>query len=144
MSAGSESERAAVVFNLRDAPSQTMRFDRGTQLKLFGPQNGASNADIHINLLKLDSGRGPYHFHERAENFYIVLDGKLEVVVEGRRHVLQKDDVAFIPPGLRHCAGTAADSPVPARVIEIYAPAGPDFHIVEDSFAVSDSANEKP
>ncbi len=137
-----ESQRSAVMFNLRDAPSQAMRFDRGTQFKLFGPHNGAANADIHINVLKLDSGRGPYHFHERAENFYIVLDGQLEVTVEGVRHLLQKDDVAFIPPGLRHCAGTAAGSTVPARVIEIYAPVGADFNIVDDSSAADSTAEQ--
>lgn len=139
----SDLQPSAIVFNLADAPSQAMRFDRGTQFRLFGPQNGAANADIHINVLNLDSGRGPYHFHERAENFYIVLDGKLEVIVEGVSHVLQKDDVAFIPAGLRHCAGTAADSSVPARVIEIYAPAGPDFNIVDDAFGVADSASDR-
>jgi mannose-6-phosphate isomerase-like protein (cupin superfamily) len=144
MSDQTKSQRSAIVFNLADAPSNAMRYDRGTQYKLFGPHNGAVNADIHINVIKLDSGLGPYHFHERAENFYIVLDGKVEVIVEGVRHLLGKDDVAFIPPGLRHCAGTAAESSVPARVIEIYAPAGTDFNIVGDSLDVIDSAPDKP
>ncbi len=140
MSNETEPVRSAIVFNLADAPSHAMRYDRGTQYQLFGPHNGAANADVHINVLKLDSGRGPYHYHERAENFYIVLDGKVEVLVEGVRHLLQKDDVAFIPPGLRHSAGTAADSLVPARVIEIYAPAGADFNIVDGPFEVVDAA----
>jgi quercetin dioxygenase-like cupin family protein len=38
--------------------------------------------------------------------------------------------VAFITPGVRHAAGNAGDTV--ARVIEIYAPAGQDFHIVDD------------
>ncbi len=119
----------AVLFNLKDAPSQPMRFDRGTQIRLFGLENGAQNVDVHINVLKVDSGPGPYHYHERAENVYIVLQGTIEVVIEGQRHRLQKDDVAFIPPGLRHSAGNSGS--VPAKVIEIYAPAGVDFHIAE-------------
>lgn len=144
MSEGAEPQRSAIVFNLADAPSRAMRYDRGTQYQLFGPQNGAANADVHINVINLDSGRGPYHYHERAENFYIVLDGKVEACVEGIRYFLEKDDVAFIPPGLRHCAGTAPDSPVPARVIEIYAPAGTDFNIVDDPFEVVDAVRDKP
>jgi mannose-6-phosphate isomerase-like protein (cupin superfamily) len=81
-------------------------------------------------VINVDSGPGPYHYHERAENIYIVLEGLVEVMIEGTRHVLRKDDVAFIPPGLRHYAGNAGDTP--AKVIEIYAPAGTDFHIVDD------------
>ena len=139
MSEKTKTQRSAIVFNLADAPTHAMRYDRGTQYELFSPKNGAVNADVHINVINLDSGRGPYHYHERAENFYIVLDGKVEACVEGVRYFLEKDDVAFIPPGLRHYAGTAEDSPVPARVIEIYAPAGTDFNIVDDPTEVVDA-----
>jgi quercetin dioxygenase-like cupin family protein len=141
MSEKTETQRSAIVFNLADAPTHAMRYDRGTQIELFGPKTGAVNADVHINVINLDSGRGPYHYHERAENFYIVLDGKVEACVEGVRYFLEKDDVAFIPPGLRHYAGTAKDSTVPARVIEIYAPAGTDFNIVDDPAEVVDAVH---
>ena len=40
-------------------------------------------------------------------------------------------EVAVIPPGVRHQAGNCGDKI--ARVLEIYAPAGEDFHIVDDS-----------
>jgi mannose-6-phosphate isomerase-like protein (cupin superfamily) len=124
------------VFNLADAATRPMRWDRGFQLPLVGPQNGASNVDVHINLINVDSGPGPYHYHARAENVYIVVEGIVEAVVEGQRYYLQKDDVAFIPPGLRHYAGNAG--PVTARVIEVYAPAGADFHIVDDPPEIED------
>lgn len=123
-------QRSPIVCNLAEAPTRPMRNERGTQICLIGPQNGARNADVHINVINVDSGPGPYHYHERAENIYIVLEGTVEVMIEGTRYVLRKDDVAFIPPGLRHTAGNGGDSP--ARVIEIYAPAGTDFHIVDD------------
>jgi quercetin dioxygenase-like cupin family protein len=119
-----------------------MRFERGTQYQLVGPHNGAANVDVHINVIKLDSGRGPYHFHERAENIYIVLEGRVEACIDGVRYVLAKDDVAFIPPGLRHRAGTAPDSTVPARVIEIYAPADADFNLVDDPVRVVDAIRD--
>jgi mannose-6-phosphate isomerase-like protein (cupin superfamily) len=123
-------EREAIVFNLKDAPTRPMRHDRGTQIRLFGEENGARNIDVHINVINVDSGPGPYHFHESAENVYIVLEGEIEAVVEGERHILRKDDVAFIPPGLKHSAGNAGSTP--ARALEIYAPVGVDFHIVSD------------
>jgi mannose-6-phosphate isomerase-like protein (cupin superfamily) len=121
--------REPIVFNLADAPTRPMRWDRGTQIRLFGEETGARNIDVHINIIDVDSGPGPYHFHEHAENVYIVLEGEIEAVVEGERHILRKDDVAFIPPGLRHSAGNAGTTP--ARAIEIYAPVGLDFHIVD-------------
>ena len=122
--------REAIVFNLKDAPTRPMRHDRGTQIRLFGEENGARNIDVHINVINVDSGPGPYHFHESAENVYIVLEGEIEAVVEGERHLLRKDDVAFSPPGLKHSAGNAGSTP--ARALEIYAPVGVDFHIVSD------------
>jgi mannose-6-phosphate isomerase-like protein (cupin superfamily) len=111
-------------------------WDRGFQVLLFGEQNGARNVDVHINVIDVGSGAGPYHFHERAENVYIVLEGVVEMIVEGKRHFLQKDDVAFIPPGLRHSAGNPGQ--VPARFMEIYAPAGQDFHLVDDPADIED------
>jgi mannose-6-phosphate isomerase-like protein (cupin superfamily) len=122
--------RSAIVFNLADSGTKPLRWDRGFQRLMFGEHNGARNVDVHINVIKVGSGTGPYHYHERAENVYIVLEGIVEAVVEGKRYFLQKDDVAFIPPGLRHYAGNPGQEP--AKVIEIYAPAGQDFHIVDD------------
>lgn len=130
-------ERKAQVFALADAPRRVMRFERGTMIRLVGEENGANNMDFHINVINVDSGPGPYHYHERAENAYLVLEGTVEVVVEGTRHVLRKDDVGFIPPGLRHYAGNGGD--IPAKVIEIYAPAGTDFHIVDDPAEIVDA-----
>ena len=73
---------------------------------------------------------GPYHYHRHAENVYVVLEGVIHVVIDGRFHVLEKDDVAFIPPGVPHAAGSSGENT--AVLLEIYAPAGRDFHIVSD------------
>ena len=54
----------------------------------------------------------------------------LEVVVDGERHILGKHDIGFIPAGLVHTAGSAGGHG-PTKIIEIYAPAGYDFHEVE-------------
>lgn len=118
-----------LVFNTGGVPTQPMRFDRGTQIRLFNRETGAQNLDVHINVLNVDSGPGPYHYHALAENVYLVLEGTVQVIVEGRRYVLNENDVAFIPPGVRHAAGNGGS--VPARVIEIYAPSGLDFNMVE-------------
>lgn len=106
---------------------------RGISHSLVNQTTGASNVDVHINELNVDSGAGERHFHAKAENVYIVLEGCLEVVVEGERHLLYKDDVGFIPAGIVHTAGNAGTHGI-CRMIEIYAPAGRDFNVVEGWF----------
>jgi quercetin dioxygenase-like cupin family protein len=128
----------ALVFSINGAPTRGMRWDRGTQIRLFGEENG-TGIDLHINVINADSGTGPYHYHERAENYYIVLEGRVEVVVEGVRHFLEEGDVGYIPPGLRHYAGAAPGSTIPARVVEIYNPPGVDFNIVDDPTEIVDA-----
>lgn len=125
-----------MISTIAEATETVMRFERGVTKHLVGPLVGAANVDVHINVINADSGMGPYHLHERAENVYIVLDGTAEVIVDGERHLLRKDDVAFIPPGVPHAAGSDGSGPV--TVIEIYAPAGKDFHILPDPEHVTD------
>ena len=125
------------ILNISDAPSRAMRWDRGTQIRLVGPEIGANNLDVHINVINTDSGPGPYHVHEKAENVYIVLEGTAEAVVAGKRYRIGPDQVAFIPPGVPHGAGSDGSGPV--RVIEVYAPAGQDFHILPDPEGVVDA-----
>jgi quercetin dioxygenase-like cupin family protein len=114
-----------------DAPTVPLPLGRGTVYRLVDPEIGAANADIHVNVIDPGASRGEIHFHERAENTYIVVEGQLEVCIEGgERHVLEAGEVGYIPPGLVHTATNARDD-MPCRVVEIYAPAGPDFHEVE-------------
>ena len=119
------------VMRIEDAPVRIMRWDRGKALRLVDEADGAKNVDVHINLINVDSGPGPTHYHAKAENIYVVLEGEVEAIVEGKKIRLGPGEVAFIPPGVRHQAGNCGDKV--ARVLEIYAPAGEDFHIVDDS-----------
>ncbi len=120
------------VMKIEEAPVKIMRWDRGRTLRLVDGDDGAQNIDVHINEIKVGSGSGPYHFHARSENVYIVLSGVAQAVVEGKTYFLHPGEVAFIPPGLRHAAGNGGTEV--CRVIEIYSPptGGADFHIVEE------------
>ncbi len=114
-----------------EAPTVPLPMGRGTVFRLVDPEIGAANADIHVNVIAPGAGRGEIHFHRTAENTYIVLEGQLEVCLEGGvRHVLEVGEAGFIPPGLVHCA-TNARTDIPCKIIEIYAPAGSDFHEVD-------------
>ncbi len=116
---------------ISEAPSRGLNLDRGKSVMLINDKTGAANVDVHINHINVDSGPGERHYHAKAENVYIVLEGCLEVVVEGNRYLLYKDDVGFIPAGVVHTAGNAGTDGV-CNVIEVSAPAGHDFHVVDD------------
>ena len=123
-------DRKPFFTNISTAPTRQMKLGRGIGIKLINEETGSPKVDIHLNMINDDSGPGEVHFHRHADNVYIVLEGVLEVVVEGERHLLRKDDVGFIPAGLVHTAGSASGHGT-TRVLEIYAPAGYDFHEVE-------------
>ena len=114
-----------------DAPTRKMNLGRGTSIKLVSGETGGRNLDVHINLLNEDSGPGEIHYHAHAENVYVVLEGTLEVVIEGERHLLGPGEVGWIAPGVVHTAGNAGLGGV-TRILEIYAPAGEDFHALAD------------
>lgn len=115
---------------LPKTPTRQLAHARGNLFQLLNDAQGAS-MDVHLNVINVDSGPGEIHYHERAENIYFVLEGCLEVVVEGERHLLYPNDVGYVPPGLVHTAGNAGTHGV-CRVLEIYAPPGRDFHVVDD------------
>ena len=123
-------DRKPFFTSIGAAPRRPMKLGRGTGIKLVNEETGSPGLDLHLNVINDDSGPGEVHFHRRADNVYVVLEGVLEVVVEGERHLLEKDDVGFIPAGVVHTAGSAGGHG-PTRVLEIYAPAGYDFHEVE-------------
>jgi len=114
---------------MSEIPKKMMELDRGQQIPLVGPDTGAKTLDVHINLLAPGGTPGKYHYHKRSENVYIVLEGKLEVTVEGERFVLGPDDIGYVPAGLKHSASNVGDTIV--KMIEIYSPPGPDFHLVD-------------
>jgi mannose-6-phosphate isomerase-like protein (cupin superfamily) len=126
----------AKIMRMDDARQTVMRLERGTTAHLVGPADGARNVDVHINHINTDSGLGPYHFHRYAENVYVVLSGVAQAVVDGKRYLLVPDDVAYLPPGVPHAAGSAGFGP--AVVMEIYAPAGKDFTIIETPSDIED------
>ena len=73
------------VMRIEDAPVRVMRWDRGKALRLVDEADGAKNVDVHINLINVDSGPGPTHYHAKAENIYVVLEGTVEAIVAGKK-----------------------------------------------------------
>ena len=117
---------------IENAPTRSLPMARGTVFGCVDPRVGSNNVDVHVNVIKPGASRGEIHYHAQAENVYIVMDGQLEVCIEGgQRPVLDVGEIGFIPPGVVHTA-TNARSDIFCRIVEIYAPAGKDFHEVDD------------
>ena len=107
------------ITNLGDARRVPMG-DRGERVVLVDADAGARNVDVHVNILRPSGPGGRYHYHPNAENVYIVLSGTGRFVADGEEHILEKDDVVFIPPHTRHSLSQRGEAPL--VLIEIYAP----------------------
>lgn len=116
------------IGKISTCPIEPLRNDRGSNIQLVGEETGAKKVDVHIIVLRPAGPKGPYHIHEHTENIYWVLEGKGLLILEGDEHVLEKDDIIFIPPGTRHSLSSFPDEEL--RLLEIYAPAGRDFMLV--------------
>ena len=117
------------ITSLASAPERAMKNNKGRARDLVGLPDGALGVDVHLNVINSDTPVAPYHIHKKAENVYIILEGTAEAIIDGVRHQLTTDDVVFIPPGVPHAVGGGGEGPV--KLIEIYAPAGSDFHLVD-------------
>jgi mannose-6-phosphate isomerase-like protein (cupin superfamily) len=118
------------VLHAGEGPVRPLASGRGVSRAIVdGETCGATRVDMHVNVLEPGRPAGPAHWHREAENVYWVLEGTVEVDVEGRVHRLGPDQVIFIPPGVVHATSNPGDTV--ARMIEIYAPAGADFHRVD-------------
>jgi mannose-6-phosphate isomerase-like protein (cupin superfamily) len=125
--------RRALFTTMASAPTRDLGNGRGFS-RMLTHDAGAANVDVHVNVIKVGTGPGPYHYHERCENVYVVLDGVLEVTVEGERRLLHRGDVAFFAPGVRHAAANGSTD-VDTELLEIYAPPPPpggDYHVVNE------------
>lgn len=60
------------------------------------------------------------HPHEQVVN---VLEGELNLTVDGEEHVLHAGDVVAIPGGVRHAARALA----PSRVLDVFSPVRDDY-----------------
>jgi mannose-6-phosphate isomerase-like protein (cupin superfamily) len=121
--------RGAIDAYIDESPRSEIE-GRGVSYSLVNSDMGAENLSVHLNVLRPNT-KGPLHYHENAEDVYIVLAGTGIIHIENEERVVGPDQVLFIPPGVRH----SVSNPGPGllKLIEIYSPpAHPhDFHVVD-------------
>jgi len=82
------------------AEEQPRRITCGLIRKIIGKEDcdRVDFAEIEV------TGETKRHYHKDATEFYYVLDGKLEVDLEGQRGVCGPGDLVMITPGTKHRA----------------------------------------
>ncbi len=63
----------------------------------------------------------PIHVHPTAEESYEVIEGALEVFMNGQWNAVQAGETATVPAGVPHSVRNARDEP--ARIVNIHKPA---------------------
>src|SRR5215203_3279944 len=69
------------------------------------------------------------HRHARMTDIFYVLEGELEFDLEDERRVLGPGSFVMVPPGVAHTF--ANRGPVPARILNIFQPAGLEQYLKE-------------
>ena len=62
---------------------------------------GSKNLDYRVSVYQPRAFVAP-HRHRIQEQIYHILDGEGLMEIEGERTVVRRDDVIFIPPGVKH------------------------------------------
>ncbi len=62
---------------------------------------GAKSIDYRISVYQ-PRAYVELHWHRIQEQVYHVLDGEALMEIDGERTVVRKDDIIFIPPGVKH------------------------------------------
>jgi mannose-6-phosphate isomerase-like protein (cupin superfamily) len=78
-----------------------------------------------------DIQRSEPHFHKVTAETYTVVQGNLEVSLNGEEHVLHPSDVIKIPPNVIHSARSLSGTPARIAVTTIPEFSHEDYYVVE-------------
>lgn len=81
---------------------------KGTRLWLIADASDCCGA-LGANRLRLEAGAAgaKMHYHERSSEAFYVLEGSLEMTIDGDRVVVGKGGYAVVPPGAAHSFAAA-------------------------------------
>lgn len=113
--------------NWRDLPADGS-FDYGER---YGVSDAFGSENMRMSVIRFDPGeRGPRHYHEGPiEEYYLVLEGTLDVTMDGEVVEADEGTVLYTPPGTQHFPENTSDEP--AVLLAVSSPnADPDEGIV--------------
>lgn len=102
---------------LRAAETEILTGDPGGTIALL-----ADTVALTANRSTFRQGAdgAPPHFHARAAELFVILDGALDVLVDERLHALTAGDILLVPPRVPHAFGATAGSD--ADVLFVFTP----------------------
>jgi quercetin dioxygenase-like cupin family protein len=108
----------AALLGPGDGRSFSVGFDRVTvRIEAAATQDAFS-------LVEYEAAPGipgpPLHIHRVVQETFFILDGEVEFRAAGRKEVLTRGAVAFVPPGIPHTFANVGAGP--ARWVGIFAP----------------------
>lgn len=68
----------------------------------WSPRVVAQVNDFHVKLAKLQ-GEFVWHAHEHEDELFLVLRGRLRLLLRDRELVLDAGELAVVPRGVEHC-----------------------------------------
>jgi len=101
---GDHGKRSAIVRNIAEVPWKEFpnHFGGALSKPLVTPDSaGSKYLDYRISCYQ-PMAYVATHTHKVQEQIYHVLDGEGLMEIDGKRHVVRKHDVIFLPPGIEH------------------------------------------
>ncbi len=81
------------------------------------------SANITISYVRIDAGaEAPEHSHPH-EQICQVIEGKFELIVEGKTNIMEPNDVYVIPSNVKHSAKAITN----CKVVDTFYPVREDF-----------------
>ena len=111
-----EEERRARITSIDSIPRAILR--PGSVTAIVPAEN------VTLSFLSLSPGLDAKLHSHPEEQVVVVLEGEMDVAVDGKLYRVRAGDVAVIPGGVPHSAVTLGE---PCRVLDIFSPARKDF-----------------
>jgi quercetin dioxygenase-like cupin family protein len=112
----------------------------GSRARVLVPGASTGNAWCLLEIFSPAGRATPLHRHEREDETLVVLEGALDVTVDGRHHRLLPGESIVLPRGTAHTfRNPTADT---ARYLVICTPAGFDGFV--DACAIAKAAPFEP
>jgi mannose-6-phosphate isomerase-like protein (cupin superfamily) len=96
---------------------------------LMGPDtHGVKNLSINMVIIPPGS-KSDTHIHESSEEYWIVVDGRGEIVVNEEKVAIEPGMIIYAAPKSVHCIVNTGNEPLKAYFL--FAPPGPEKALLE-------------
>jgi quercetin dioxygenase-like cupin family protein len=92
------------ALQVSSAPSHPLRYGRGESRQIVGSDATPSGLTINVVDIGGNTAPGPYHLHQRAATCYLVQEGRVRFIVDGKVIDAEEGEGCFMDPGVPHAA----------------------------------------